>query len=494
MDKSLVNEDLAPVSKSQKNWTSFNFFTLWVGLSVQIPTYMMASSLIQGGMNWLQALITILLGNVIVLIPMILNGHAGVKYGIPYPVYARASFGIRGSNIPALLRALVACGWFGIQTWIGGTAIYTLVLYLWPGAANVGTGFADIIGISLVPFVCFMAFWFMNLYFIWRGISSIKWLESFCTPFLILGGLALLYWAYSNVDDFGTIFQNTSQFQSSAEFYQYFFPALTGIIGFWATISLNIPDFTRYAKDQKSQIIGQVLGLPTTMTFFAFIGVAVTSVTVLLYGEAIWDPILLVQKFSNPIVVIPALVVVVMATLTTNVAANVVSPANDFSNLAPQHINFKKGGLITGVIGIVIMPWKLIADPTGYIFTWLIGYSALLGPIAGILLVDYFVVRKTKLDVNALYQRNGIYSYKNGYNSKAMAALAIGIAPNVPGFLNQIGLYDADNLFGFLVPFYHYSWFIGLFISGITYGMLMLSNSKEVIKGGEEDIAIQGAK
>ena len=472
MDKILTNEDLAPVTEKQKNWTSVNFFTLWVGMSVQIPTYMMASSLIEGGMNWLQALFTIFLGNLIVLIPMILNGHAGVKYGIPYPVLARESFGILGSNIPALLRALVACGWFGIQTWIGGTAIYTLVLQLWPEA---GTFTGEVLGVGLIPFVCFMIFWFINLFFVWQGVNSIKWLETFCAPFLILGGIALLYWAYMNAEGITKVFQTTSQFQTTSSFYQFFFPALTSIIGFWATLSLNIPDFTRYAKDQRAQILGQMFGLPTTMTFFAFIGVAVTSSTLAIYGEAIWDPIVLIQKFDNPLIVIVSVITILMATLTTNVAANVVSPANDFSNFSPKYINFRRGGFITGILGIVMMPWKLLADPTGYIFTWLIGYSALLGPIAGIILVDYFVIRRTVLNLEALYQREGVYHYFGGYNLKAIAALILGILPNIPGFLVQIKVCSPDSVLEYFVPFYHYAWFIGLFISGISYGLMMLS-------------------
>jgi len=475
MNSTLTNKDLAPVTGNQKNWTIFNFFTLWVGMSVQIPTYMMASSLIEGGMSWLQALLTIFLGNLIVLVPMILNGHVGAKYGIPYPVFARASFGVLGSNIPALSRAFVACGWFGIQTWIGGTAIYTLVLQLWPETKFFTT---EVLGVGIIPFACFMTFWFMNLFFVWRGVDSIKWLETLGAPFLILGGLALLYWAYINANGITTVLQTTSRFETSSAFYQFFFPALTGIIGFWATLSLNIPDFTRYAKNQRAQIFGQAFGLPTTMTFFAFIGVAVTSSTLVVYGEAIWDPIILIQKFDNPFIVIFSVVTILIATLTTNVAANVVGPANDFSNLAPKYITFKKGGLITGILGILMMPWKLLADPTGYIFTWLIGYSALLGPIAGIILVDYFMVRRTHLNLSALYQRTGLYSYSRGYNPKAIAALILGILPNIPGFLVQIKVCDLPSVLEFLVPLYHYAWFIGLFISGISYTVLMIAEKE----------------
>ncbi|MBL8676409.1 MAG: NCS1 family nucleobase:cation symporter-1 [Alphaproteobacteria bacterium] len=479
MTSDLTNTDLAPVIGAQKNWTSFNFFTLWIGLSVQIPTYMMASSLIEGGMSWLQALTTIFLGNLIVLIPMILNGHVGVKYGIPFPVFTRVSFGILGSNIPALLRAFVACGWFGIQTWIGGTAIYTLVLLFWPHAAHIP---GEIMGVGSMPFICFMIFWLMNIFFVWKGLNSIKWLETLCAPFLILGGIALLYWAYENAEDLHKVFQTASKFENSAEFYSYFFAALTGIIGFWATLSLNIPDFTRYAKDQKAQIYGQALGLPTTMTFFAFIGVVVTSATLAIYGEAIWDPIILIQKFDNPVVIALSVITIVLATLTTNVAANVVSPANDFSNLAPKHISFKTGGLITGILGIVMMPWKLLADPSGYIFTWLIGYSALLGPIAGIILTDYYIIRRTNLNLKDLYEREGAYTYWCGYNLKAIIALILGVLPNIPGFLVQIKLLSVGSAFEFLVPLYHYAWFIGLFISAITYGLMMTSEKETSIE------------
>lgn len=481
MEKSLTNKDLAPVTENQKNWTIFNFFTLWVGMAVQIPTYMMASSLIEGGMSWLQALFTIFLGNLIVLIPMVLNGHVGAKYGIPYPVFARASFGILGSNIPALLRAFVACGWFGIQTWIGGTAIYTLLLQFWP---EVGQFKSEMLGVGLIPFGCFIVFWFMNLFFVWRGLNSIKWLETLCAPFLILGGIALLYWAYINAEGISKVFETTSHFDTTAAFYKFFFPALTGIVGFWATLSLNIPDFTRYAKNQGSQVIGQTLGLPATMTFFAFIGVAVTSSTLTIYGEAIWDPIVLIQKFDNPLIIFFSVITILMATLTTNVAANVVGPANDFSNLAPKYINFKRGGLITGILGILMMPWKLLADPTGYIFTWLIGYSALLGPVAGIVLVDYFVIRRTILNLDALYQYNGEYSYSRGYNPRAILALVLGVLPNIPGFLVQIKVVNPDSFFEFFVPLYHYAWFIGLFISGTSYGLMMWSEqrSKQIVQ------------
>jgi NCS1 family nucleobase:cation symporter-1 len=483
-DHNLSNADLAPVKQEERTWGSLNYFSLWVAMAVCIPSYMIAASLVQGGMNWQQAIFTVLVGNVIVLIPMLLNGQAGAKYGIPFPVLAGASFGTKGANIPSLLRAIVACGWFGIQTWIGGAAIYTLLLMMWPAAGEVASGF---LGIGLMPFVCFMLFWVMNMYVIHRGSESIKWLETACAPVLILCGFALLFWAYTSANGFGNLLDVPSKFETNAQFWKFFFPALTGIVGFWATLSLNISDFTRYAKNQRSQLMGQAFGLPPTMTLFAFVGIVVTGATVLVYGEAIWDPVVLVRKFESPFIVALSMAAVIIATLSTNVAANVVSPANSFSNLSPSKITFRVGGYITGVIGILMMPWKLLEDPTGYIFTWLIGYSALLGPIAGILIVDYFFIRKMKLNVDELYKWDGLYSYSGGFNMRAVAALVIGILPNVPGFLAQIKVIGSDT-FPMITPLYNYAWFIGLFISSFAYYAFMRSERSSVEVGDAEKI------
>ena len=448
----LINPDISPTKVSQRSWGTYNIAALWIGMSVCIPTYMLASGLIAGGMNWWQAMLTIALGNIIVLIPMILNAHAGTKYGIPFPVLSRASFGTKGSNVPALLRAIVACGWFGIQTWIGGQAFNSLIILILPGWAVFSFG----------PAIGFLIFWGLNVYFIVKGIDSIKWLEAFGAPFLLLVGLGLLIWAYVNADGFGPILSQPSTFTSAGEFWKFFIPSLTGMVGFWATLSLNIPDFTRFAKSQKSQMLGQALGLPPSMIVFSFIGIAVTSATVIIYGEAIWDPVALLSKFNNPAVVVISLLSLMIATLTTNIAANVVSPANDFANLSPKHINFVKGGLITAFMGIVMMPWKLLSDYSSYIFGWLIGYSSFLGPIAGILICDYFILRKRILASKDLYDPAGIYKYKNGFNIKAVYALLAGV------IIALIGLVIPEV--GFL---YDYAWFVGFAVSFVVYWIIM---------------------
>ena len=451
-DAALYNHDLAPIPIAKRTWGVYNYASLWVAMSVCIPTYMLASGLIAGGMSWWQAIGTILLGNLIVLVPMLLNAHAGTRYGIPFPVFVRASFGVRGANVPAVLRALVACGWFGIQTWIGGQAIYSMAQIVWPSAAQVPGG----------AWICFFAFWLINMAVIWRGIETIKVLEGIGAPFMLGIGLLLLFWITRKAGGFGPVLSSPSKFKTSAEFFHFFIPSLTGMVGFWATVALNIPDFTRYAKSQRDQMLGQALGLPAAMTLYSFIGVAVTSASVVLFGEPVWDPVALLGRFHEPVIASIALVALLIATLNTNVAANVVSPSNDFSNLNPRLISFRTGGMITGLVGICMMPWKLMGDFSAYIFGWLIGYSGLLGPIAGVMIADYFLIRNCDLQVDDLYRRNGVYEYRNGVNVSALIALVVGIAV---------------ALFGLVVPaarwLYDYAWFVGFFVSGGLYTVLM---------------------
>ena len=476
----LYNEDLAPVRPEQRKWRVGSYAALWISMSACIPTYMLASSLIGGGMNWWQAILTIFLGNLIVVVPMILNAHAGTKYGIPFPVFCRASFGTRGANIPALMRAFVACGWFGIQTWIGGNAIYKIMSVFFPSLT--ATHVASALGITFPQFICFLFFWGINMLVVYKGIDCIRWLLNIKAPLLIALGLLLLWWAYRNAGGFGPILSQPSAFDpgqpKAGEFWKFFVPALTGMIGFWATLSLNIPDFSRYACSQRDQIVGQALGLPLTMALYSFIGVAVTSATAIIYGETIWDPVDVLTRFTNPVVLVVAMLALCIATLATNIAANVVSPANDFSHLSPRKISFRTGGLITGIIGVVMMPWKLVADPSGYIFTWLVGYSALLGPIGGIMIADYYVWRRRQLHLAALYRSDGEYQYTGGVSLIAVIALMVAILPNLPGFLATVKLVDPTAVPSFFVRLYGYAWFVGFAIAFAVYLTLRWIDSR----------------
>jgi NCS1 family nucleobase:cation symporter-1 len=450
-DASLYNVDLAPVWPERRTWRTYNYAALWISMSVNIPTYMLASGMIAGGMDWKQALFTVFLGNVLVLIPMLLNAHAGAEYGIPFPVFARASFGVLGANIPAILRALVACGWFGIQTWIGGEAVNAMIVALAPGWSHVAYGSA----------LCFVGFWILNVLVILRGIETIRFLQGISAPFLLLIGLALLLWARGKAGGFGPMLSTPSKFRDFGDFFRFFVPSLTGVVGFWATVSLNIPDFTRYARSQRDQMVGQALGLPATMTFYSFIGIAVTSATLIIFGQALWDPVAVLARLGNPWAVVLAMLALLVATLNVNVAANVVSPANDFSNISPSRISFRTGGLITCAVGVLMQPWKLMADYGSYIFGWLVGYSGFLGPIAGVLICDYFVVRKKLLSVNDLYRRGGRYEYRHGFHSQAIAALASGAA------VAFVGLAVPP-----LRVLYNYAWFVGFAVSFAMYFVL----------------------
>ena len=452
----LYNEDLAPVPISRRNWSTYNYAALWISMAHCIPTYMLASGLMAEGMSWRQAIFTILLGNTIVLIPILLNSHPGTKYGIPFPVFARAAYGTIGSNVPALMRAFVACGWFGIQAWIGGEALHTFFASILPGWPTLlGAGFG---GHTTTAWLSFLLFWGLNIYIIYRGMDLLRAVENWAAPFVLVMTALLLWWMIDQAHGLGPLLAQPGKFNTLGEFLPVFVPSLTAMIGFWATLSLNMPDFTRFGRSQREQIVGQVVALPTTMTVFAAMGVLITSATAIVYGEAIWDPIKLIGKFTSPVVIAISMFTAVVATLAVNIAANVVSPANDFANAFPKWINFKTGGLITGLLGIAIQPWLLLADPSGYIYTWLLGYSGGLGSIAGVLIADYWLVRRTRLRLEDLYLTDGAYS---GWNWKGVVATLAGCA-----------LAWAGLVIPAMAPLYSYAWFVGFGVSAILYWTL----------------------
>jgi len=471
----LWNPDLAPVPAARRTWGIYNYASLWTTFSINIATYLVASGLIAGGMNWQQAIFTIALGHLIILVPILLNAHAGAKFGVPFPVYARAAFGVIGANIPAVLRALVACGWFGIQTWVGGTAINAVLGALIPGWKMVEAG----------PMICFFGFWLLNLAVILKGIDTIRFMQGISAPFLGVISLVLFGWAYVRAGGFEVMVSTPSKFKTTAEFYAFFVPSLTGVVAHWAAIALNISDFTRYSRSQRAQLVGQAVSLPITMTVYSFIAIAVTTATVVIFGEPIWDPVAVIARLGNPIAVALAALALVLATLNVNVAANVVSPANDFSNLLPRHISFKTGGVITCVIGLFMQPWRLLATHGSFIVGWLVGYSSFLGPVAGVLIADYFVVRKTNLDVKALYTRGGVYEYSHGFNLRAVVALAVGIATAVIGaaaspFTSSGYSPGVRHAAGILAATYDYAWFVGFGVSFALYLVLMRGRQESV--------------
>ena len=463
------NEDIAPTKVAQRTWNSWHIAALWVGMAICVPTYTLGGVLTTYfGLSVGEALWAVFIANVIVLIPLTLNAFAGTKFGIPFPVMLRSAFGIVGSNVPALIRALVACGWFGIQTLFGGIAVHLMLSAFWHGWAQLG-GAGEVIG--------FFIFWIANVWVVLRGSESIKLLEVLAAPLLLLVGLGLLLWAWPQASVTELLARPANR-PADASFFGYFLAGLTAMVGFWATVSLNIPDFSRFAKSQKSQIIGQIVGLPLTMVLFAGLGVIMTAASGQLVGETISDPITLIGKIDSPFWVVLSMIIVIVATISTNTAANIVSPTNDFQNLAPRFINQKKGVLLTGFIGIALMSWEL-AKRLGWLTSevsldslysnWLIGYSSLLGPIAGIMVVDYFLVRKQHYDLPGLYLDSGPYP---AWNIAGFVALAIPVALTLVAIIT-----------GAVKWFYDYGWFTGSFLGGIIY---LLMSRDGLVRGRKQ--------
>ncbi|MCC6521385.1 MAG: NCS1 family nucleobase:cation symporter-1 [Polyangiaceae bacterium] len=465
-DPSLYNDDLAPVPQAKRTWKLWNVAALWVGMAICVPTYTLASERVAGGMSAWQAVLVIALANLIVLLPLMANGHPGTKYGIPFPVVVRASFGVKGAQLPAVLRALVACGWFGIQCWFGGLGLWATASALLP---SVTLPDVTVLGAPLGQLVWFFVFWAINVFFIWRGMESIKWLETLAAPFLLVCGAALLVWAMVKGGGLGNVMSQPATKPLS----ETFAVALTSGVSFWATLALNIPDFSRFARSQRDQALGQAIAMPTTMTLFAFVGVATTAATVVVFGDALVYPDQLVVKFENPFIIGISMLGLAIATLSTNIAANVVSPANDFANLAPAKVSYRMGGVITAVIGVLICPWLILKSAGNYIFVWLVGYGVLLGPVGAIMIVDYFVLRRTKLEVDDLYRRGGRYEYTRGVNWRAMVAFAAGVLPCLPGFIVAASGMEPESVPALFNHLYTWAWFVSSGISGVAYGLLM---------------------
>lgn len=470
----LWNPDLAPTDASQRTWTWYHFTALWVGMIVAVPSWMLAAGLIDQGLSAMQAVAAVLAGNVIILLPIMLIGHAGAKYGIPFAILARASFGTQGAKLPAMARALVACGWFGIQTWIGAETLLTL-LGLVTGDDFRGAPL-PVLGIGFGQLVAFAFFWLIQLFFVFKGISTIRRLETWTAPFKIIACGALVWWILSQAGGFGPILEAPSAFGAgqakAGQFWPTFLPILTAMVGFWGTLALNIPDFTRFARSQKDQAVGQAVGLPPFMALIALASVITTSATVIIYGRAIWDPVQLAGTLAGPFVLV-GLLVISVDTVSCNIAANLVGAAFDFSSLSPSRISYRSGALLTAIIGALIMPWRLLASTDGYIFTWLTGYSALLGPVVGILISDYWILRRARLDVDGLYRPQGPYFYRSGWNLAALAAYVLAVLPNIPGFLHAA----IPGSFGAVgepwLSIYEYAWFVGTLSALLIYMVLM---------------------
>ncbi|MQA24223.1 MAG: nitrate reductase [Micromonosporaceae bacterium] len=470
------NDELAPTPIEQRRWTTYNYAALWIGMAFCIPSYMLAAGLVTIGMNWVQAFITITAGNLVVLIPMLLNSHAGTKYGIPFPVFARAFFGLRGANLAALLRAFIACGWFGIQTWIGGQATYAII------GSLAGDGWRDAAALAGQPWTLWLAFalfWAVQMVIIWRGMEAVRKLENWAAPLMVAGLLLLLGYMLVKAGGLGPVLSQPSELGWGLGFWAVFTPSLMAMIAFWATLSLNMPDFTRFGAGQRTQATGQILGLPTSMSAIALLSILITSASAVVFGEPIWNPVDLISQLPNPVAVLVGLAIIILATISTNLAANVVSPSYDFSNALPRLISFRVGGLITGVIGVLIMPWELLANERIYIFGWLQFYGGVLAAVAGVLVGGYWIRNRTRLELTELYREGGAYWFTGGWDWRALVATVVGAvlavggaysAPNPDG--SPGGPFPEDGLIAFLKVLYDYSWVVGIVAAMTVYLLL----------------------
>ena len=561
----LYNADIAPTSIKERTWSLWNLAALWVAMSVCIPTYILASYMLKAGLGWLAAVAIILAGNIIVAVPMVLNAHAGTKYGIPFPVFARSVFGVHGVHLPSILRGLVACAWFGIQCWVGGLALIAMGLSLWDPTLSLSK---VIEANAWVPFLGFGLFWLINMYFVYAGTESIKWLENWSAPILLIIGFVLLGWAISVGGGLGPVLDRAGKFSESAAVVrsvdaegahlklnlladregriratkvrflagsdpkesglealpfqplpsvvpgadnsgQLFVPRVTreqtvliqfasesyrsqkirvpmtapaadprwltvlfwlaAMVGYWATLALNIPDISRFARSQKDQAIGQFLGLPATMLLYSFIGVVATAAAIIAFDsvltadDAPWEPATLISQIgAGRFVGAIAQFSLIIATLSTNIAANVISPANSFANAWPKRISFRTGGLIAGVLGILLMPWELKDAIEGF----LIGYGSVLGPVVAVMITDYFLVRRTQLSLPDLFRVEGRYHFTAGFNVISIVATTGGAAVVLMSrsFAGTSILFKAIS---------YGAWFSGFFIAMFLYLLAM---------------------
>jgi NCS1 family nucleobase:cation symporter-1 len=460
----LWNDDLRPCTRSEHAWAGSRFASLWIGMCLCIPTYSLASGMISLGMNWWEAVLTIFTGSCVVLIPILLVAHAGTRYGIPYPVFARLWFGTRGAHVPALARAIIGAGWFGINSWFGGLALDAIVSRLAPHWTAFGPHL----------FVAFGAFWLLNVGVAMRGPQAIGRLAVIAAPTLGLAAVALFAWGLKAAGGVGPMLSAPATLHGQA-FWAAFFPSVIGVVAFWATLALNIPDYSRYASSQRAQLRGQLV-MPFVMAIFAFIGIAVTSATLAIYGKALWNPVDLIVKFPTIVVLIGG-IVVILSSITINVGANVMAPARAFENLWPKTITFAGGAVLTGLLSLLMQPWYVLSTFSTYVFTWLGTYGTLLGPFDGIAIADYWLVRSLRLDLFQLYSPNGRYDYAGGWNLRAIGALVIGWIPPL------IGLLYAPLHF-----LWSGGWLFSIIVAALAYTLLMRTDASRLTEPDYESI------
>jgi NCS1 family nucleobase:cation symporter-1 len=508
----LDSPDLRPIPPEARTWQWRSLASVWAGIVFCVPSYLLSCGMLEHGMGWWQAVLVVLAGNLVLWIPMVMIGHAGTRYGIAYPVLLRASFGTLGARLPVLLRTAVAVGWFGVQTSVGGFAIYHL-LNLMLGGLLEGSAL-PLVGVSFWQLNCFLGFWLLQVWFLRRwGMDGVHKLAWYGAPALLAAGLLLVLWAWVQADGFASILSSTSRFADGQSMHgqamDVFPPLLAQMVALWMLLAINIPDYTRYVRDQGQQLLGQFVGLPLGIAFFSLVGVTVPFATVDIFnaeeiaaatGAAAAAGAAAAVGISDPLEVIGlmggfarvlGLLALVLAAFTTNLFAHLVPASTGLVALRPQQLDFSKAATVAACAALLLLPWRIVEWSGGTVFIWLAGLGAMLSPVVGILIADYFLLRRRQLDVAALYQHPGPYSYFRGWSLTALFALLVGNLLAVPGFLMSIDLATAWpqccptqtcedmaaacgglTVSPALENLYPYTPILGLLVGGLVYGLL----------------------
>lgn len=459
--KAGFSDDVLPSKQSDRSWNIGNYFTVWMGSVHNIPNYIAIGGLFAIGLSVHKVFMAIMCAAVIIATVLVLNGHAGSKYGLPFAMLLRSSFGNKGAVIPGVIRGVIAAiMWFGFQTYAGSQALSILIAKIWPSYITLG-GDWDFFGLTLPALISFLLFWLFNVVLIYGGMNFLGKFTNILSPFvyIVFGGMAI--WAINLAGGIGPILNYTADGVDGNKVIV-FLGAVVAVIAAWAAPMVNVSDFTRLARTHKEQVIGQTVGLIVTYLLFAVASISIIAGSEIAFGTPIWNVLDVVARFDSGFAIGVSVLTLCLTTLSVNVTGNIVPAGYQLASFFPKKLSFRAGATVAAVIGIMIMPWKLMENPTS-IFTFLNIVGGLLAPITGVMLAHYFIISKTKIDINELYSQNGKYNYQKGFNINAIVTLIIA------GVLCLIG-----SFVPFFAPLYEISWFVGIGSAIIIYTLLEL--------------------
>ncbi|WP_342514415.1 NCS1 family nucleobase:cation symporter [Sporosarcina sp. FSL K6-1522] len=470
-----LSKDLMPTSPKERKWKIGNYFSLWMGNVHNVPAYVTIGGFFALGLSVGQVFWSIVIASIILAGVMVLSGHAGAKYGIPFSMLLRTSYGTKGAMLPGIIRGCIAAVmWFGFQTYAGSLAFTILIGKLWPAYLHLG-GDWNLFGLSLPGLISFIAFWLFNILFVFGGMKILGKFIKLLSPlvYVVFGGMAI--WAIQLAGGITPILEHTSK-GVEGNTTLVFIASISAILATWAAPIVSASDFTREARSQKDQSIGQIAGLITTYLLFAVAAIAVIVGSEIAFGTPIWNVLDVVDRFDNNFAIGISVLTICMTTLAVNITGNIIPAGYQLSALFPKHLTFRTGALLAAIVGFLIMPWKLMEDATSiFMFLGIIG--GLLSPVLGVMLTHYFIVAKRILNLEELYAINGKYNYKNGVHVPAVVATLGG------GIVSIIGQFVP-----ILKPLYDISFFSGFVVASLIYIALVnkeLFASKRVKKQSE---------